>query len=123
MTLMTRGMPPLTPMHFAQRRGREDVAGRAGDAQAMAHVGERVFARQRFQVEARRDALRELAQVVAGEQVAQFRLADQDDLQELLRLGLEVGEQPHLLEHLGVRFCASSTISTTRRPSAWARSR
>ena len=30
-----------------------------------------------------------------------LRLADQDDLQQLLGFGLEVGEQAHLLEHLG----------------------
>ena len=47
------------------------------------------------------DALRELAQLGAVQQFAQLRLADQDDLQQLLGLGLEIGEQPHLLEHLG----------------------
>ena len=67
----------------------------------MAHVGNRVLARQRLQVEARSDALGKLAQVVASEQFAQLRLADQDDLQQLLRLGLEIGEQAHLFQHLG----------------------
>ncbi len=36
-----------------------------------------------------------------AEQRAQLRLPDQDDLQQLLGLGLEIGEQPDLLEHLG----------------------
>ena len=65
------------------------------------HVGGRFLARQRIEVVAAGDALRELPQVVAREHVAQFGLADQDDLQQLLRFGLEVGEQAHLLEHLG----------------------
>ena len=36
-----------------------------------------------------------------AEQFAQLRLADEDDLQQLLGVGFEVGEQAHLLEHLG----------------------
>ena len=47
------------------------------------------------------DALGELAQLGASEQLAQLRLADHDDLQQFLRVGFEVGEQAHLLEHLG----------------------
>ena len=49
---------------------------------------------------ARGDALRELAQVVARQHRAQFRLPQQDDLQQLLRGGLEVGEQAHLLQRI-----------------------
>ncbi len=79
----------------------EEVARRAGHAQAVADVGERLFATQGFEVVASRDALRQLAQVRTLEHRAQFRLADQDDLQQLLRRGLEVGEQAHLLEHVG----------------------
>ena len=45
------------------------------------------------------DALRELAQFRARQQFAQFRLAHQDDLQEFLAAGLEIGQQPHLLQH------------------------
>ena len=89
------------PVHFAQRGAREDLAAGAGHAQPVAHVGKRVLARQRLQVEARGDALRQLAQVVAPQQLAQLRLADQDDLQQLLRLGLEIGEQAHLFQHFG----------------------
>ncbi len=67
----------------------------------MTHVSRGVIARQRLQVAARGDALRELPQVVAVQQLTQFRLADQDDLQQFLRIGLEIGEQPHLLEYFG----------------------
>ena len=48
-----------------------------------------------------RSELRQLAQLVAREQLAQLRLPDEDDLQQLLRVGLEIGEQAYLLEHLG----------------------
>ncbi len=47
------------------------------------------------------DALGELAQLAAREQLAQLRLADEDDLQELLRVGFEVGQEADLLEDLG----------------------
>ena len=68
----------------------------------MADVGERLVLPQRLEVIAAGDALRELAQLRPREHLAQLRLADQDDLQQLLRRGLEVREQAHLLEHVGV---------------------
>ena len=48
------------------------------------------------------DALLELAQLRQLQPGQQLRLPDQDDLQDLLLGGLEVGEQPDLLEGLGV---------------------
>ena len=109
--------------HLAQRPGSEDIGGGARDAQPVAHVGGGLLARQRVQVIAAGDALRELAQLVARQQLAQLRLADEDDLQELLRVGLEVGDSRTCSSTSEERFCASSTTSTTRRPAAWARSR
>ncbi len=55
---------------------------------------------QRLEVIATGNALGELSQVIPGEQVTEFRLADQDDLQQLLLGGLEIREQAHLLEHV-----------------------
>jgi hypothetical protein len=55
----------------------------------------------RTQVVTAGDALRELTQFVAIQEFAQFRLADEDDLQQLLGIGLKVGEQAHLLEDFG----------------------
>ena len=52
---------------------------------------------------AHRDALAQLAQAALVELLAQLRLADQHDLQELALVGLEVGEQAHLLEQLGLQ--------------------
>src|SRR5262249_32517273 len=43
--------------------------------------------------------LRELAQLVARQQLAQLRLPDENDLQQLARVGFQVGQQPYLLEH------------------------
>ena len=43
-----------------------------------------------MQVVASGDALRELPQLIARQQLTQFGLADEDDLQQLLRVGLEV---------------------------------
>ena len=87
------------PMHFAQRRAGENFAGRgARDLQPMIHIRGRFGARQRVEVIAAGDALGELAQLDARQHFAQLGLTDQDDLQQLLRRGLEVREQPHLLE-------------------------
>ena len=48
------------------------------------------------------DALRDLAHVLTGEQLAQLRLSDEDHLQQLAGRGLEVGEQPHLFEDIAL---------------------
>ena len=67
----------------------------------MTHVRRGLVRGQRIEVISAGDALRKLPQLGAIQQFAQLRLADQDDLQQLLRLGLEIREQPDLLEHLG----------------------
>ena len=53
------------------------------------------------QVEARDHALRQLLELGPREHRAQLGLADQDDLQQLALVGLEVGQQAQLLEHVG----------------------
>jgi len=45
------------------------------------------------------DSLGQLAQIVPFENVLQFRLADEDNLQQLFTTGLQVGQQPDLLEN------------------------
>ena len=87
-------------MDFAQRGRREHLRGRARDPHAVLHVARGLRGRQRVEVVAAGDALRELAQLGLVEQGAQLRLADQDDLQQLGGGGLEVGEQPDLLERV-----------------------
>ncbi len=59
-----------------------------------------LVARQGFKVVAPGYALRQLPQVLSGQQVAQFGLANQDDLQQLLFCRLQVGQQSHLFEHV-----------------------
>jgi len=44
------------------------------------------------------DALGELPQVIPRQEVAQFFLTNQDDLQQLLFGGLEIGQQADLLQ-------------------------
>ena len=56
------------------------------------------IARQRREMITHRDALAQLAQARAVQPVAQFRLAEQDDLQQLAVVEFEVGKQPHLFE-------------------------
>jgi hypothetical protein len=52
-------------------------------------------------VVARDDALRQLFQLGARQHVAQFGLADQDDLQQLALVRFKVGQQAQLFEHVG----------------------
>ncbi|EWS63906.1 hypothetical protein Y695_02857 [Hydrogenophaga sp. T4] len=56
---------------------------------------------ERVEVKARDHALCELLQFGPGQQVAQLRLTDQDDLQQLAGVGLQVGQQAQLFEHVG----------------------
>src|SRR6185312_7342985 len=89
------------PVYLGQRPGGEYLLGGAGDAQAVTHIAQGLFARQRLQVVAAGDSLRQLAQVRAVEQFAQLRLADQYDLQQFLGGSFEVGQQAYLFQHLG----------------------
>ena len=54
--------------------------------------------RQRLQVEGHRHALRQLAQVRALQQRAQFRLAHQDHVQQVVFLRVHVGEHADLFQ-------------------------
>src|SRR5690606_23589523 len=90
----------------------------ARDAQPVADVRRRFGAAQRLEVIAARDALRDLTHLRALEQVAELRLTDQDDLQQLLRRRLEIRQEPHLLEELGaqrLRFVDDQHDSPTLR--------
>ena len=78
-----------------------DLALAVGDQQAVPDVGLGLLERERRQVIAGGHTLRELAQLVAPQQLAQLRLAHQHDLDQLLGVGLEVRDQAHLLQHLG----------------------
>ncbi len=89
-------------MNALHRPGVEGHGHRhAGDRQAVADVALGLGRGQRAQVVARDHALRELLELGPPEQVAQLGLADQDDLQQLALVGLEVGQQAQLLQHLG----------------------
>ena len=85
-------------MDLPERARSENFPRGAGDLEAMADVAQGLLARQRHQVIAPGNALRELPQVVAIQEIAQFRLSDQDDLQQLLGRRFEVGEEAHLFQ-------------------------
>jgi hypothetical protein len=68
------------------------------------------------------DALRELAQIGAVQQFAKLRLADQDDLQQLLRGVSRLVSRRTCSSTSKDRFCASSTMTMMRLPSACAHS-
>ena len=92
------------PVQAAQRRrveGHRDMRPR--HRESVLHVLARLGAAQRPQVVARDDALRQLLQPGLGQPVAQFGLADEDDLQQLALGGFEVREQAQLLEHRGLQ--------------------
>src|SRR3984893_1084718 len=88
-------------MDLAERGAREGQRpGQPRDAQAVLHVTVRLLARQRLQIAADADALVELAQLVELELLFELGLAHEQDLQELARGRLEVGEDADLLERL-----------------------
>jgi hypothetical protein len=68
--------------------------------EAMSHIGRDLRLAQGSQVIARNDALCHLPQFGTGQHVRQFRLTQQDDLQQLALVGFEIGEQAHLLQNL-----------------------
>ena len=57
------------------------------------------FPRQRLEVIAAGNPLRELAKIIACQEFAQLGLADKDDLQQFLFCRFEVSQQAHLLQH------------------------
>ncbi len=75
-------------------------AGAAGHIEPVLHILLGLFNRQRLQMEARNHALRQLFELGPCKHVAQLRLADQHDLQELAFMRLEVGQQAQLLQHI-----------------------
>ena len=73
----------------------------AGHGQAVVDVAGRLVGRQRPQVIAGDHALRQLLQFGPGQHGAQFRLADEDDLQQLALARFQVGQQAQLFQHGG----------------------
>ena len=71
---------------------------RAGQFQPVLDVLGHLEARERHEMITHRDALAQLAQARAVQAVAQLRLADQDDLQQLAVVGFDVGKQADLFE-------------------------
>jgi hypothetical protein len=73
---------------------------RAGQFQPVLDILADLEARERLEMITHRDALAQLAQARAVQAVAQLRLAQQDDLQQLAVVGLDVGEQADLFEQV-----------------------
>ena len=67
----------------------------------MANVLRGLVARQRPEVVARDDALRQLLHGGFCKHRPQLWLADEHDLQQFAVMRLEIGQQPQLLEHVG----------------------
>ena len=63
-------------------------------------VAVHLVAGERTQLVVDEDALPELPEFLEGELLLQLRLAHHYDLQKFLLVRLQIGEQPHLLEHL-----------------------
>ncbi len=86
-------------MDFPESGGGENFLVAAGDAQAMAHIFAGILQIHGVEMIAHADALIELAHVAPPEQRAEFGLADENDLDELVGLGFEVGKEPDLFQH------------------------
>ena len=69
----------------------------------MADIVTSLLGVQGLEVKAGGDALIQLAKPRAGQQAAQLRLPHQEDLQQFLLWGFQIGEQTDLLQHLGTQ--------------------
>ena len=79
----------------ARGGGRVDLGSVAtGLDQAVADIGMGGFQIEAVQMEGGADTLGELAQLGSGDDLAQFRLTHQDQLQQFIRAGIDVGEHP-----------------------------
>ncbi len=87
-------------MDATHGQARKGKTHRSGHRQTVAQIGFGLRFAERGQVEARGDALGQLAQVFASEHVAQFGLTEQNDLQQLLRGSFQIGQQAHLFQRL-----------------------
>ncbi|MNF64018.1 hypothetical protein D3C84_457390 [compost metagenome] len=81
--------------------GGEDGLDTARHLQPETHIGVHILTGEWQQVVAGRDALGQLAQQGLAQHLLQLRLADEHHLQQLLLVGLQVGEQAQLLQHAG----------------------
>ena len=70
----------------------------AGRAHAEGEVLRHLRQRERAHAERVRDAVAQLAQLVLRQGLVELGLAEQHDLQQLVPVRLQVGQQPHLLE-------------------------
>ena len=103
-------------MHRPECPGGEEGFAATGRLHAMADIGTAFPGRERSQMVTRRDALGDLAQFRALEQLVQFRLADEDNLQQLFLGRLQIRQESNLFQDVGgqvLRF-----INDEHRPSA-----
>ena len=87
-------------MDGAHGRVGEFLFRATGNLQAMADVIAGFGQRQRIQVIAGGDALRQLAQIGPVQHLIELRLAHQNDLQQLGLVRFQVGQEPHLLQYV-----------------------
>ena len=85
-------------MEYRERVGRERIAARAGDGEAVVYERRQLVPGQGKQVVARGHALCELSELQRLQHRQQLRLTEQDHLQQLALVGLEIGEKADLLK-------------------------
>ncbi len=88
-------------MNAKERAGGEvDAPDSTRDREPVADVLSHLPPTQRVQVVAGGNPLSKLTEIALGEQIVQLRLPDEHDLYELLGGGLQIGDEPHLLQHI-----------------------
>ena len=93
-------MPPVSCQRVLLRFSGKDRPIAPGDIQTMPHIGADLVGIERPQVATGGDPLRELAHLLPVEDLQQLRLAEQHDLQQLVAIRLEVGQQAQLFEDI-----------------------
>lgn len=86
-------------MDLFESGGGENFLVATGDAQTMAHIFAGILQIHGVEVIAHGNPLIELTHVAPFEQRAKFGLADEDNLDELVGLSFEIGEEADLFQH------------------------
>ncbi len=89
---------PAQPEKPGEGRRGEYLVFQSGDREAVRYIRCNIFFRERTQVIACRNSLRELPQLCLFEHFTEFRLSEEDDLEELVFIGFEVRKEPQLLQ-------------------------
>jgi len=91
-------------LQYRYGRQREKVRRPTGALNAMRDVSPRFSQPQRFQMESRGHTLRKLAHLIIRKHEFQLGLPNQNNVQQLIFIRFEIGEEPQWLQYLSAKI-------------------